>query len=515
MNGGRGSIVKIITHAMAFALGWFVWKGSVKAKVAGGEDGRVSGYRSGERAERRSSPSGESILTELIGPAPESTGKKGLGVREEAQRLLDEARDVDPAADHVRAFAEMIEGVSGLADQEGAAMDELSKKSVIRLIHWMRDDPSAAIAAVAGIEDEELRRVFNSHLTAAANALVISEGPEAGIQWLKLNRRGFGDSFKERIIWLLGESGDPARIEGVKGELQEMKLWEDFLKGSLSYWPMEKAERLMEVAKAEASPHLVADFALAKGNDGALWLQNLLESGRLDPADKDAIANGYDYASLVSRSPGLDFDTRLEVLARFNPDKTSEQLAAELAGNDVSAVLKKGRDLRYAFRSGELTAEQVHAAVAAELPMLSAKAADALRDQVFMELAEENGSRALALLDQLPEERKWEVAMKSTGKMFRDVNPQQFYDYLQNIPADAGAESLNQRALAWANLGRSNHARLGANYLDWVRALPEGLDKDLASLSLVESIGVNHSGADEFAAAIKDPKIRQRIPWKP
>jgi hypothetical protein len=252
---------------------------------------------------------------------------------------------------------------------------------------------------------------------------------------------------------------------------------------------------------------------MRNGQEGAEWLMKHMASDEMDPAFREALTNSSEYRQLLQNSPHIPIETRAEVLAKGRNDgKDAEQLMLELGGNDVARALDRtSKDWRFAFRNGKATFEEVYEAIASDLPGLAKASPDAIRLQVFKELAEENGPAAMQALAHTPEPDKWRVALKPTQHMFYNVDPQKFYDYLQAIPYDD--PTLHQaRFQSWVSHSQSNLDLYSRDYVDWVKNMPEGIDREMASIGILRSIGKDNKALNaEVEAWVKDPALRERI----
>jgi hypothetical protein len=474
--------------------------------------------RERRRLREEAGPGGERVLKQLFGDAEFKLSVEnedwGKSRHDHYAKLLARAVEITPASDRGGAAAAAIDEFSRTvaADDKTGDPNEITS----RLIHWMQQDPDAAIAYLGGITDSRVRKHVTYFLGQAAMAITTEAGLVEAAKWFNGNSQDsqFNSQLRSQVARELGANGDLDEIAAFNSEVKGTGKMD--ARSLAASWPIEKANDFLVIAQQDPSPDVLSDFATKHGQEGATWFEDLLASGTLPPEKQEAIVTSKAYGDFMLRSPSVDLDKRLEVLASLNPQRSPEQLLFQIGARDISASLRDGPDYLFAFRNGTMTAEEVVSAVSATIPQLAAKSPETIKAYLFSELAEENGPKALSLVGDLPDEQKWQAAMKPVTSMFHGVNPQQFYDYLQHVPVDASPQSIDQRIKAWTNLGRENQTRLGDTYLNWVRELPEGPDKDMAALSIVESANLKDQKlADEFAATIKDDRIRQRIPWKP
>lgn len=497
------------THVAAFGVGWWWWQDAGESR-----NGTRDGLARSERRERELRPrgrmSGEEILREITADLQLQTRRPGSDAgaefRQRHLRLLEKANRTNATGDREAAAISQIE------DYLSANTNHLEdpEKIIISLVHWMQEDPEAAVAKVVSYRDATRQGILNHLLRQAAVAVALESGVETAAGWLKLDP-AFSIPFGSDLVRILSSDGDLDGLAKIKAELDPSR-WAG-LQGELTdSWPLDQSSKVIELARSERQPGMLAKFALANGADGARWLMRLLEGGAIDEATREALVSHHEFANLMMRSPTIDLTTRVGFLAAFSDEEPLEVIEREICQADVRRALGESRDYRYAFRTGQMTAEEIIAAVSGELPGLSATAPQIIQDEIFRELAEENGGKALRMLDPLSPEQKWETAMKPVREMFHQSNPQEFYDYLQNIPPDATATAWDERLDAWSKLGQENHARLGMDYVMWVQGLPEGLDRDMASYALVRSLGDKHPQiVRELSSGIRDGQVRSKL----
>lgn len=504
----------ILTHLLAAGVGWAMWtamRPEVPEKKSAGKEPLQRENLRRERHERRESDlSGDELLTRLAGKSPfinrtSPSMTYEIYLQQQEDRVVKEADALAPAADVAAAAIAGIEIWNKL--QAGMPLTEEEQRESgnlsARLLHWMRLDPEASIAFASNIK--------NSYgLDAVLGVIVREKGPVAAAGWIGANPK-LSDKLQRSIVLQAGREGSPEMMAALKPNFPVAR-WNEMRVQMAGHWPMEKSADLLAMAQADSAPVFLLGFARKQGQAGLDWLKQEMASGRMDPEFQAALMKKPEYRDLYLNNPKTPLAERLEVMASFSPDKDKEQLKLEIGTRDVSKVLDAGRDWRYAFRTGAVTMDEIYATVAAELPELAASSSQAIKLQLFKELAEDNGPAAIAMLDQFPAEQKWQTAIKPVQYMYYQVNPQEFYDYLQHIPADAGDDVWDTRLNAWSSHTRSNHQRLDTEYVDWVKNLPEGLDREMASYALLRDLGDKNPGlSEELLASIKDPKLQQRL----
>lgn len=529
-NPSASTTSKVITHVIALALGCAVWgtvqRSSGLTGATGGASSRGDLKSQERRAERqaREKKDGERLLSEMVGGLLDGQ-QAGAGQRlpywmgqtqadrnahyEAINLAADElpvAADVSGAA--LAAIRECFELQSGKATAGKPMNPDAFKDLQSRMLHWMRADPNGMIAFLTTSEDEAVKNYGRHFLNGTAQAALSRTSPEAAVEWLKVDKR-FANDFKGAIALKLGEAADFAQLERVRGNY-DAKDWPNFRNSILSTWPVEKADDLLELARSENNPGILSYFA-SQHNAGE-WLLKHLNSDTLDDAAKDLIKRHPEFRQLMENTRDVDFETRIGYLAAFEKDKAVDQLKLEIGARDVTRALNEGRDWRYAFRNGAVTADEVYRGMISQLPDLASASPEALRLQLYKELAEDNGTAALKLLDDLPADKRWETAIKSPRWMFNDINPQDFYNFLQQIPAEPSEEVWTMRLGAWADRSNRNHNRLGSDYVQWVESLPQGVDREMASYNLLKTTGNNDPELNaRLRAEVKDPRLLERL----
>lgn len=526
MKSPASSIRRTLTHAGFFAgglaLGFVVWN-SIRSSDAGTTSSAKSDTDKGARASDRRQDRPEAFKngTEILkAVAPYIFQERDSNrqsqsmsyakyLQNRTNQILAEADKLAPADDVAAAAMALLEKSErqrrgNLASLSSEELEELRHLNA-RVVHWLRADPAAALRHLSdqpGYVD-----------TGGSIFAMMSEvGTDKAIGWLKDSDPPLGGNIRSMLAMFVGSSGDLQQLEKLKQTFTPGQ-WNS-MQSQLSYsWPFEKADELFNYALENQSPLMAVRLARARGKEGTDWLMKQLASENLDPAFKESITSSQDFQQMMRSNPHVPLEQRLEIVAKAEPNKDKEQLALELGSRDVSNALDDAsRDWRFAFRSGKVTFEEVYEAVVADLPALAAGSPDAIRLQVFKELAEENGTAALEALAHTPEPDKWTLALKPTQWMFHGVDPQKFYDYLQNIP-HSDPVHYQARLESWVSHSSGHLSAYSRDYVTWVKDMPEGIDREMAAVGILRSIA---SGSDtalkaEVDALVRDPALRSRI----
>ena len=149
------------------------------------------------------------------------------------------------------------------------------------------------------------------------------------------------------------------------------------------------------------------------------------------------------------------------------------------------------------------------------MPGSGAQSPDTLRKTVFESLVEGDSARAMELLDGLPPAERAKAVIDVAQARFYSVDPNLFLTALQQVPAD-DPQLWDARLNAWVKHGPENYQRLDAEYVGWVRTLPEGVDRDMALYSLaLASAKDNPTLAAQLRAEVRNEALKQRIAEKP
>jgi hypothetical protein len=190
-------------------------------------------------------------------------------------------------------------------------------------------------------------------------------------------------------------------------------------------------------------------------------------------------------------------------LADATPEGLREGALKQISTVDINELMKSGPDYRFAFRHGAMTADEILAAVKTEFPELASASDFETRVRVFNELASEDAQGAYALLAGLPEEQRNLAVIHQARWSFRDNSPDTFFAMINLAPGPDSAEAIPQREDAWSAYGRSAYREYGDDYLQWVRELPSGANRDAARSTLAKLLET--SGKAELAAEFAKP----------
>lgn len=207
---------------------------------------------------------------------------------------------------------------------------------------------------------------------------------------------------------------------------------------------------------------------------------------------------------------------RIAIIQATHPQvEPAQKLCDQLAANDVGEWMKGPADFNFQFRSGELDASQILARMEKEMPELSKKSPAVVRDEIFQSLVRQNPHAAMPLLDQLAPAERSAAVLRVARTNLDNVNPDLFLAALKEVPA-GDATLREDRLRAWTSRAENTEILLNTEYVDWIRALPDGVDREMALYSLSAAI---EKRRPELAASLrdelKDPELKQRLTAEP
>lgn len=250
-------------------------------------------------------------------------------------------------------------------------------------------------------------------------------------------------------------------------------------------WPTDKASGFLDLALASGDLKLVQNFLQGPARRSIELLVRMDQREDLPETFAAYLASAPDLPLYHYADPPVPLDERI----------------APMTTVDINELMKTGPDYRYAFRHGAMTADEILAAVREAFPELAAASDFETRVQVFSELAPEDAQAAFSLIAHLPEEQRNLTVINQSRLTFRDTPPDAFYDTINLATGPDSAEAAHQRADTWFTYGSSAYRKYGEYYLDWVRELPAGVNRDAARSTLATVLRQSNQAdlAGEFA----------------
>lgn len=291
------------------------------------------------------------------------------------------------------------------------------------------------------------------------------------------------------------------------------------ISGISENWPLESRDALVPNLKGtECGLAMVMIARRMKPDEGVAWLKSWIDSGKLDEKTVENIGDNATSLNLQGGSdpfqdPSLPDKPKVPLAEQIatirslgGADGTNDHdLQSRMIAGQVQNFLNSSGDWLYQFRNGIVTADEVLAAALEAAPD-PGPAMNEFRSQIYRHLLEDDSAAASKLLSGLSEsDRKWQDVY-ALRWWFTGVNPDRFFEVISQF--DSGGDAKMDAALwdAWKAKSRSNLERFGEDYLDWVKALPEGKNRTWAIESLQEAAKTSHPRVFRAAAELlKNP----------
>ena len=487
-------VITTLTHGLALAAGWWICEQLIHSN-----DKRVEDRTITSRIERP--VRGDEMTAEEVFAVVRDSSE-----RERQQREQDE---ITAEFERLIATMEVPDDLAAALELELSEWlkDDRDHRKTSPMItalmyHWsLRDLPGMMKWAEAGAG---AREAVMWHCLQVFGKVAGDAGPEALAGGLS---GGMSLFVAHTMAQQLGVSADMDEILALKASLSS-EAWEKVQARICHTWPFEEKDLLVNLAMAESQPTMLLEFAKRNGAEGTRWLSGLIADGELDPGFLDSLKASEGWKEQLRSNSGMPLDDRITQLRESDG---STDVIGRIAQQDVAAQLKSGRDWKHAFRNGVADATEVLEAISKELPELAARAPDELRNQLFIQLAEEDPDRAMGLLEGLSEEEKAMVAIQAPLQAFMSIDPNQFLAALANVPSTS-PELWDLRLDAWNSRTGQNYARLSEDYVDWVLGMPAGLDREMALYSLAKTVTERDARlAADLQAAMSDPRLIERL----
>lgn len=368
------------------------------------------------------------------------------------------------------------------------------------MLAWFRENPKAA---------------FNLQLSGAGkiyDAILVQALGEMSIDNHLALAKEIGESpalFRVGVI--LGtrlsemNTTEAAAFFKASGISENRALLQTMVRG----WPAANAAGFLDLALATADLKLVQNFLQGHDRRSSELLVLMDQRQDLPEAFADFLASDPQLRGHLYRyaDPSVPLDQRIAQMKNLawlkdaTPEALRESALKQISTVDINELMKTGPDYRYAFRHGAMTADEILAAVRETFPELAAASDYETRVRVFAELASEDAQAAFSLIAHLPEEERNLAVILQSHWTFRDTPPDAFYDTINLAPGPDSAEAAPQRADAWFSYGSSAYRKYGEYYLDWVRELPAGVNRDVARSTLAKVLRQSNQAdlAGEFA----------------
>lgn len=389
-----------------------------------------------------------------------------------------------------------LDGAGWHAGLTAEEWEDLSAEAEVRVLHWMSQNPAEAMdflindpaSTETGLVYSLRERVFKE--VASENGVLQSmpwlTGNSVTLSTLcsvMLDEMKAGDGltlFNKVEVALLGNSQEAAMRSAFLDQPR-------FLGSVGESTPFSDKEKLLELVGRQPDDNrkaaLLAGFARSDERASA-WLLDLTARGEIEGELANRVKSNL--GDIVMHTPSIDLEKRVEArrATEGNENKSREDIINELVRSDVSILLESGRDWRYEFRHGTATAEDVVNAMQIGVP-ISEGGEDEVRVTLYRQLSEEDPEKALPLLNGLSEEKRREALFEFTWNNQVNVSPDVFLRFMADVPEPVTPQEKDYRTKGWNWKARGFLGRYGDDYVDWVKQMPPGIDKDTAMNSLV------------------------------
>jgi hypothetical protein len=451
--------------------------GDAKAATASGKSsGRGSAGGGGD---------GEALLASFM-----EQQKPGGSAYEILKGTLPVAADPEAAArDAIRSYAEKPGGEQELAE------------AAVRTLHWLRaaEDPEVVIEYLW--TDEAARKADLLALFSPTAVKDMAKEKGALDSWRWLWKRPFTrDSFGQVALEEMKAGGSFDLFKRLESTMRDSPIFsmqrrlvvtdpsgrrESYYLQAGTATDFKDRQALYDYAmdplNAEVRDELLRGFARSSGEAGE-WV---LEQESLDPRTAEMLRKEQKLAA--ARDMTQDYASRIEAMRKTGnlEGKDDQALVNELVHQDLNKVLNEGRDWRYEFRHGVSSLDEIMTAVRGAMPKVPAEGEEALMVSLYRELVEEDTKKALPLLDSLPEDKRREALFHSTWLSMVNINPNEYLEFFSALPEPVTPEEKDLRTKGWNWKARGFLMRFGDDYVEWVKAMPPGIDKDTAMNSLI------------------------------
>ena len=498
-------VLTALTHALALGAGWavFAWGKAADANAQAHSTAHSPSTKSTQREHNTADRAAlEKEANELIAKILKDQEQNPIfasreqasgdspprEISKELREAIDKVVVPDDIGKSLQAFLDQIKDT-------GKNTQEQYLEAYALGYHWMARDPKGFMAWAEG---DSARANF-------LEGIMIEMGPEwyrrLGAEAVMKAALAGKEPSTQMLMDLANNASshlDAAGLALGKTLLPE-DMWEFFSRSAGMNWPSSKSDELVKYAVGSNMPELLVGHKAGTPEHGR-FLMKITEEIYDPPGFRD-----YLLGHPMAREAFLADPTMSLVLRELSAPPSS------IAMMDVTRLLNGERDLLYAFRTGQMNAQQMWEAVAAGTPELAFEYPGELREHLFRELSEDNAAEAMKLLKEMPPAERYELALLTSRTHFNDVEPPKFLELLEQVPSDT-PELWEGRLDAWNRRGFTNHERLQDGYVEWVQELPPGLDREMALYSLARAVDAsNPQLAKDLRAQVSNAELQHRI----
>lgn len=424
--------------------------------------------------------------------------------------FLKEMRDTKSKYEEMKATLPVAEDLKGAsvtaisALEEGTRLGNFTEEDwasriaevEVRVLHWMRKNPEEAMDFLKNDPACGELRLIGTLTEHVFKDLVKESGVLRSMAWLTKEKTTLS-VLCYGTLEEMKEGGGLALYLKMEDALAGNALEEvcrnnfltrtEFISSVGRATPFSDRVKLLEMAKRQPDDvrktALLAGFGRSSG-EAADWLLDLVAKGELAGDLANQLKGNLGDAVLAI--PFMDLDKRVQArrATKGNETKARQSIVDELVGGDVSNLLEQGRDWRYEFRHGTASLDDIESAIRSGVK-IPPEAEESVRVTLYRHLSEENPAKALPILDGVSEERRRAALFEFTWVNQGNVEPDTFLRFLADVPEPVTAQEKDYRTKGWNWKARGFLYRYGDDYVDWVKQMPPGIDKDTAMNSLV------------------------------
>ena len=498
----RQVLTLLASHLAVLGLAYQI---SRHSHATGENDGNSP--RAATKVSDRSSSSATSGSdgAELLASFMETDGRAGKS----RDPLYDSLKETLPVASNPEAAArEAIKAFAAyrwsdkLDPYEG---DRLRAEAAVRVLHWMRDsgDPGKVLELLAA-DPAAHDTGFLYHIAGTAAAdMATEQGVLKAWPWLSKTPQ-ISSQFSIAAVNQMKAGGGLDLITQLESAVKgtpAAKLLQSFSytsaedKGTRTFYMtvgissnFADRQKLLDLAMGQESGKSRNDLLMGfarSSTEAAHWL---LEQEGLDPTLVTQLQETQ--SRTESRDTALSYDQRIDAMLELPDTKSKDQpdrqaMLNDMVHGDLGKILNEGRDWRYEFRHGVSSLDDVVNAIRTAMPNVPPEAEEAFTVSLYRQLVEEDAKKALPLLDSLPEDRRRDALFNSTWLSMVNIDPNDFLSSFSSLPEPETPTEKDLRTKGWNWKARGFLMRYGDDYVEWVKEMPEGIDKQTAMNSLI------------------------------
>lgn len=493
----KSPLILFMSHAVALAAGWFIFKTPEGDTQRSAAAKRTAPHNRVTRIDPRKQRAEENqrIMEDItakwkdqiepyahLSDNPHS-GRKRMNELRQQQNEREEME-----YDEIHKMSLTI----GLPADPGALLDGMPLHSLqpeemrripATMMAWMNKDPAAALKYLSTLSPEKEGMCANG-----IRAWVKHTDVEKALAALEPEPRflaSYGVMAINRAV-----RQDPTKLGGLLEQMDGKLDRSTILRGAFTDLPAHSRPAALDWIRSnlkgreagDSMMHMAINISQSDEATAKAMLKGLVES---DPALLPLFKNWGNYGDIM-RS-GVDKNSPLEermaaALESNISGKTEEEKRANamrmIASQDISEWFREGgwhEDLR----NGTITVAEAWATVEKDLPQLAAANRSALLESLFAEISMIDPKAALDLVKQQGESAKLAEYVRQTVERNSFSRVEQAVTLAGSLPDEVIRPQLGAYDKTYRNLVAMNAGKGGPFWTNWVKSQPEGLSRDL------------------------------------